>query len=112
MFSGGHLTDDLNYVKKDSVNYIYKITEKKTNKCYIGKTRNAPFFRWWNHLTHSTSPFGIYLRNNSKLSDWTFEVLDILPPNLSDKEVMEVESNYIREYNSIDNGYNTLISSK
>lgn len=110
--NGNELPNDLNYVKTDSVNYIYKITEKFTNKCYIGKTRNAPFFRWWNHLTHSISPFGIYLRNNTKLSDWIFEVLIELPANISNSEIMRIESNYIREYNSIDNGYNTLISNK
>ena len=110
--NGNELPDDLNYVKVDSINYIYKITEKTTSKCYIGKTRNAPFFRWWNHLTHSTSPFGIYLRNETKLTDWQFEVIDILPSTLTDKEVMVIESKYILEYNSIDNGYNTLISNK
>lgn len=37
------LPDDINYIKFDSPNYIYKCTEKSTGKCYIGKTRNAPF---------------------------------------------------------------------
>ncbi|MEK6883893.1 MAG: hypothetical protein AABY22_29960, partial [Nanoarchaeota archaeon] len=67
--------DDECFIKVDSPNYIYKCTEKATGKCYVGKTRNAPFFRWWNHLTHSSSPFGIYLRQ-TKLSDWAFEVLE------------------------------------
>lgn len=105
------LPDDLNYVNENSINYIYKCTEKSTNKSYIGKTRNAPFFRWWNHLTHSVSPFGVYLRT-TKLSDWTFEVLEELPCNMDEKEVFKIESKYIKEYDSINNGYNTLISSK
>ena len=103
--------DDTNYIKSDSPNYIYKCTEKSTTKCYIGKTRNAPFFRWWNHLTHSSSPFGIYLRQ-TKLSDWTFEVLEELPSNISDSEVFKIESEYITKFNSINNGFNTLISNK
>lgn len=103
------LPDDLNYINTDSLNYIYKITEKSSNKCYIGKTRNAPFFRWWNHLKHSNSPFGLYLQK-SKLSDWTFEVLEELPSNIEDKEVFRIESNYINKYNSIINGFNTVIS--
>lgn len=103
--------DDVNFIKKDSPNYIYKVTEKKSGKCYIGKTRNAPFFRWWNHLTHSSSPFGLYLRS-TKLSDWTFEVLAELPSNIDDSEVFKVESDYILEFNSINNGFNSVISNK
>ncbi len=101
--------DDLAYIKKDSPNYIYKITEKSTNKCYVGKTRNAPFFRWWNHLTKSSSPFGLYFRT-TRLSDWTFEVLEELPFNVSDSDIFKIESDYIRQFNSIENGYNSVIS--
>lgn len=105
------LPDDLNYINVDSLNYIYKITEKATGKCYVGKTRNAPFFRWWNHLKHSNSPFGTYLQT-TKLSDWTFEVLEELPSNIVDKEVFKIESKYINEFDSIVNGFNSVISNK
>jgi hypothetical protein len=108
---GIEIPDDVNYIKADSPNYIYKCTEKETGKCYIGKTRNAPFFRWWNHLSHSSSPFGIYLRQ-TKLSDWTFEVLEVLPSNITDSEVFKIESKYIQEFDSIKNGFNSLISKK
>lgn len=108
---GVELPDDEYYIKSDSPNYIYKITEKETGKCYIGKTRNAPFLRWWNHLTHSSSPFGIYLRS-TKLSDWTFEVLECLPCEMKDSDVFEKESRYILHYDSIKNGYNTTLSKK
>jgi hypothetical protein len=103
--------DNDHYIKKDSPNYIYKCTEKKTNKCYIGKTRNAPFFRWWSHLMHSGCAFGLYLRQ-TKLSDWTFEVLEELPAEISENEVLRIESQYIVKFNSINNGFNTLISNK
>lgn len=109
-FSNIELPDDTNYITIDSPNYIYKCTEKSTGKCYIGKTRNAPFFRWWSHLKHSNSPFGIYLRG-TKLSDWTFEVLDILPTETPDTEVFKIESMYINQFDSINNGYNSVISS-
>jgi len=99
------------YVKKESPNYIYKITEKLTNRCYIGKTRNEPFFRWWNHLSKSSSPFGLYLRK-TKLSEWTFEVIEVLPSNIEDKQVFEIESKYIVEFDAINNGFNALISNK
>lgn len=103
--------DEESYIKKDSPNYIYKCTEKETGKSYIGKTRNAPFFRWWNHLTHSCSPFGTYLRK-TKLSDWTFEVLEELPYNISDSELLRIESEYIVKYDAINNGFNKTISNK
>ncbi len=103
--------DDMNYVKVDSLNYIYKVTEKETGRCYIGKTKNEPFFRWWNHLRHSRSPFGVYLRSTT-LDKWTFEVLEILPAIYSNSEVLAIESEYIKKYDSIENGFNTLISNK
>ncbi len=103
--------DEIAYINSGSLNYIYKITEKTTSKCYVGKTKNAPFFRWWNHLTKSNSPFGLYLRQ-TKLSDWTFEVLIELPPETIDTDVFKIESQYINQFDSINNGYNTLISHK
>jgi len=110
-FKDVDLPDDLNYINVDSLNYIYKCTEKSSGKSYVGKTRNAPFFRWWNHLKHSSSPFGIYLRQ-TKLSDWTFEVLEELPSNILDSEVFKIESEYIHKFNSIKNGFNSLVSNK
>jgi len=103
--------DDENYIKKDSPIYIYKCTEKSTNKCYIGKTRNEPFFRWFNHLRHSSAPFGTYLRT-TQLSDWFFEVLNIFPSNTPDDIIFLEESKYILQYNSVSNGYNTILSNK
>lgn len=103
--------DDEHFIKSDSPNYIYKVTEKATNKSYVGKTRNAPFFRWWNHLTHSSSPFGIYLRK-TKLSEWTFEVLEELPCTVNNSDILKIESEYMRKFDSINNGYNSLISNK
>lgn len=103
--------DNEHYIKKDSPNYIYKCTEKSTGKSYIGKTRNAPFFRWWAHLTNSNSPFGIYLRS-TVLSDWMFEVLEILPAETEDSEVFRIESKYMVQFDSIENGFNTVISNK
>lgn len=111
MFENVEMPDDMYHINADSLNYIYKITEKKTNKCYIGKTRNAPFFRWWNHLTKSSSPFGLALQK-SKLSDWIFEVLEELPLETKESEVFRIESEYMIKYDSIRNGYNTTISNK
>lgn len=108
---GVDMPDDRAYIKTDSPSCIYKITEKETDKSYIGKTKNAPFFRWWNHLTHSKSPFGIYLRS-TKLSDWTFEVLVELPSEIEDVEVFRIETEFIQKYDSINNGFNVVVSNK
>lgn len=110
--SNNDLLDDPRYVKSDSPIFIYKITEKTSGKSYIGKTKNAPFFRWWNHLQYSHSPFGIYLRNETKLSDWVFEVLEELPSFMNDSDILKKESEYIIKYDSIKNGFNTVISNK
>lgn len=110
-FKNVELPDDLNYINVNSLNYIYKITEKSTGKCYIGKTRNAPFFRWWNHLTHSSSPFGLHLRI-TPLSNWNFEVLEVLPSDIPDTDIFRIESEYMIKFDSINNGFNSVISNK
>lgn len=102
--------DNTYFVGRNPI-YIYKITEKQTNKCYIGKTKNHAIWRWWSHLTKNSSPFGIYLKQ-TKLSDWTFEVLQELDVNTNDNEVFRIESEYIKEFNSIENGFNSVISNK
>ena len=103
--------DNMMFVNSDSCSYIYKVTEKATGKSYIGKTKNAPFFRWWEHLKHSRSPFGLHLRNTD-LKEWTFEVLETLQPYIKEKEILRIESEYILKYDSINNGYNSVISNK
>lgn len=110
-FSHINFEDNPAYINQDSPNYIYKITEKATQKCYIWKTRNAPFFRWWDHLKHSTSPFWAYFCR-TLLSEWTFEVLEVLPPETPLTEVFKVESSYMVKFDSIKNWYNTVISNK
>lgn len=75
------------------------------------QNKKCPFFRWWNHLAHSHSPFGTYLRQ-TKLSNWTFEVLEELPYETSDSELFKIESEYIVRFDSINNGFNTIISDK
>lgn len=107
----GEVADDLHYITDTSPNYIYKITEKETGKCYIGKTKNAPFFRWWDHLTKNFTKFGKHLRE-TKLSDWNFEVLEELQSSFTAKNLFKIESDYIIRFDSINNGFNSLISNK
>ena len=91
--------------------YIYKITEKSTNKSYIGKTKNHFIWRWWSHLTKNNTEFGKRLKE-TKASDWTFEVLEELPINTIDSEVFRVESEYMLKFDTLKNGYNSVISNK
>lgn len=107
----GEMPDNMIFVKKDSPIYIYKITEKETGRCYIGKTKNEPVWRWWDHYKRSASPFGVYLRSKP-ISCFTFEVIDILPNTLNETQVFEIESKWILKYNSIESGFNTVISNK
>lgn len=103
--------DNIRFISASSPIYIYCIREKVTGKCYIGKTKNHPFFRWWDHLKNSFSPFGIYLQNTS-IIDWTFEVLCVLDKDTSESEVFRIETEYMFSFNSIANGFNTVVSKK
>lgn len=107
----GEMPDNMNFVKASNPFYIYKITEKETQRCYIGKTKNEPVWRWWDHYKRSVSPFGVYLQGKP-ISCFTFEVIDILPNSLSDSQVFEIETKWIIKYDSINNGFNTTVSSK
>lgn len=99
------------YINEKSNYYIYKITEKSSWKCYVWQTRQEPFFRWWQHLQHSSSPFGLYLRT-TKLDEWTFEVLEHFESSSNVLDILEIESGYIRKFDSINNGFNSVISKK
>lgn len=110
-FNGDDVLDNHNYIQPTSPTHIYKITQKSTGKCYVGKTQNQPIFRWWSHLKHSTSPFGQYLQTTD-LKDWTFEVIETLPWDTPSEEVFKRETKYMIELNSIENGFNSVVSSK
>ena len=110
-YKKNNLEDNQYYVHDNSKYYIYKITEKESWKSYIWQTRNEPFFRWWQHLSHSSSPFWIYLRQ-TELSDWTFEVLESRSHSTSYDEILKIESKYIIEYDAIENWFNSVISKK
>lgn len=87
--------------------WIYKITNTKTNKVYIGQTTRTPGIRkcehWW-HLENNN-------HKNSKLQNswnkwgaqsFTFEVIDECP----DEDRGKLEVKYIQYFDSYNNGYN------
>ena len=61
---------------------IYKITNKRTKKSYIGKTTRI-VSRWLSHMSsakkHKNRKHKFYNAiNNSKITDWTFEILEVV----------------------------------
>lgn len=92
--------------------YIYKITNKTNGKAYIGYTEREPLFRWWEHFKHSNLPIGIALKEEG-IESFTFEVLE--KHSKTDKtvdEMHEIETRYIQLFDSINSGYNCIVSRK
>ena len=111
--------DDDYYYAGDQPPVIYKITNKLTGKCYIGKTLRSFTLRWYEHFFQGTGPKFEEAINGSKYSDWTFEVLEVVdikkPDNsflaegdreMRERNMSEREQFYIDKYDSIKNGYN------
>lgn len=101
---------------------IYKITNKVTGMVYIGKTSQVFTLRWYQHFFQfGGSKFHEAIKN-SKVTDWLFEVQEIIefPQVLREmndmnsyldqreKYIFERERHWINHYNSIENGYNSL----
>jgi group I intron endonuclease len=88
--------------------YIYKITNKLTNKCYIGETKKSnPELRWNEHKSKIEKGIGCpALQDAVKkygIENFTFRVLIIC----FDEDRYKFEKEYIKKYNSIaPNGYN------
>ena len=89
------------------MNYVYKIQNTENGKCYIGITSRTVDERWKDHL----SRVACYERNNRlyfairKYGIEKFEV-ETIGQSESDDIIRSLESKYIREYDSYNNGYN------
>lgn len=90
--------------------YIYIITNKQTNKSYIGKTMQSVKVRVHDHFTDSE----LSRNPNTKLSRailkygkdcWTYSVLD----ECSIDKLNEMEIYYINKYNTYYDGYNSTL---
>jgi hypothetical protein len=93
---------------------IYRITNKATGLCYIGKTRQAFTLRWYQHFFQGTTTKFHKTIHETPITAWTFEVLEVvtLPKGMNqsvdiDTYLSEREAFYITAHNSIINGYNT-----
>lgn len=84
--------------------YIYKITNKLNDKCYIGKTCNVNR-RFYEHKICKNSSIGSDIIRYGE-SNFSFDIL--LRCNQRDASLLE--SCLIIEYDSINNGYNKILS--
>ena len=84
--------------------FIYKITDIKREKSYIGKTVREPKVRFQEHLNNHYLFKRIYQKDNTRL---TLEVIDKCN---SEKELNELEKKYIKEFNTLaPNGFNLTV---
>lgn len=95
---------------------IYKITNKTTGMCYIGKTTQVFTLRWYQHFFQGTDTKFHAAIKTSDVTEWSFEILEVLqfPEGCTSAEAAEIilkkETEYINQYNSIEKGYNTVKS--
>lgn len=92
---------------------IYKIENIKTGMVYIGQTCQPFTLRWWQHFYHGTNTKFHQAIENSKMTDWIFQVVEVIEfKDIGDnREVQDFicrrEQHWIEKFNSIKAGYNT-----
>lgn len=103
---------------------IYKITHKTTNKVYIGQTTQAVTYRWYQHFKTTSGGTKFYDEiENSDITDWTFEVVEVIDKKAQNKfytertkgdrlesYINQREQHYINLFDSISNGYNSAVA--
>lgn len=87
---------------------VYKITNKKNNKCYIGITTKSLEERWKGHITHSTHENKKRRKIYYAIKKHGIEYFEIqqIDTATTKEELLYKESFYIEKYNSFINGYN------
>jgi group I intron endonuclease len=87
--------------------HIYKWTHKKTGKCYIGQSIQAPNQRRLEHINDSKHTTKTYHFHNAlrkyEIEEFLWEVIDTAN---SLEELNLLEEKYVIQYDSINNGYN------
>ena len=87
------------------VAYIYKITNRVSDKCYVGQTARVPAVRFLEHLVGNGSPLLLQDVVRQGVGDFKFEVIDTLYHSLYDVE--DVEDRFIEHYDCLyPRGYN------
>lgn len=90
----------------DELYLLYIHINKINQKCYIGITKRDPKIRWGTNGNGYKQQPKFY--NAIEKYGWDNFLHIILLDNLSEEEAIELESEYIEKYNSINNGYNIL----
>lgn len=91
---------------------IYKITNRITNLSYIGKSIRPFTLRWWEHFFHpSDTKFHTAIKD-SVVTDWVFEVVEILDKKINHQEMLKREQFWIDKFDTVKNGYNSVVSVK
>ena len=96
----------------NNVGYIYKITNKVNNKCYIGQTSKPVQIRWNEHkndskkITKGKYNYPLYKAfRKYGLKNFSFEIIEECKiADLDDKEIY-----WINFYNSYHDGYNQCL---
>lgn len=84
---------------------IYKFTNKITNEVYIGQSKHIEA-RWTQHLNAIDDvKFHLSLREYG-ITNFIFEVLEE-NPNFTDEDLDRLEKQYIKDYDSYNNGLNS-----
>ena len=78
---------------------IYKITQKSTNKVYIGKSNNV-IRRLEQHLNDNTDDWHKIMQDN--LDDWSIEIIE----HCEESQLNEREQYWINYYDSYNTGFN------
>jgi hypothetical protein len=89
---------------------IYKITNSKTQKCYIGKTTQCFTLRWYQHFFQLTETKFHKAIRESQPSDWIFQVLEVIYEKDYKALLASREQYWIDQYDSIQDGYNSVKS--
>ncbi|MEX0289507.1 MAG: GIY-YIG nuclease family protein [Flavobacteriaceae bacterium] len=93
---------------------IYKITNTQTKMSYVGKTTQCFTLRWYQHFYHGGDCKFHRAIKGSKHTDWQFNILETIEHDSNGKLdhdlVLERESYWIEHLDTIENGYNTLLS--
>lgn len=85
---------------------IYMISNDTNDKVYIGQTTQSIKDRFESHYNNPSSPMSKIMREIGK-DHFTVSLLDDTANNL--EELLEKERYYVTKYNSIENGYNSII---
>ena len=99
--------------------YIYKVTNKKNGKVYIGQTMISIKIRWNRHKNHSFKPnrndYNVkFHKAIRKYGTDSFEIEELEMFEAKDKQSLlvllnEAEINYINKFDSFNNGYNSTL---